>query len=189
MPELRTPALFLDRDGVINHEIGYLHRAEDVTWVDGIFSLVGTAIELGYKIVVITNQAGIGRGLYTLRQFEALMDWMRAEFAARGCVLHGVYFCAHHPEAVIAEYRGDHPDRKPNPGMLLRAAEDLQLDLARSILIGDRCSDLAAAHAAGLRQAFLLSGTEPAGCDKPHQRIDSLTVAEAWLRDAHPRSA
>lgn len=180
--EQKSRALFLDRDGVINHEIGYLHRIEDVRWIDGIFPLVRTAIELGYKVVVVTNQAGIARGFYTPEQFHTLMDWMRAEFRARAADLHGVYFCAHHPEGALAEYRGEHPDRKPAPGMLLRAATDLHLDLAQSILVGDRCSDMAAAQAAGLRQAFLLGGTEEKPCPAPHLAVQTLAAVEAWLR-------
>ena len=169
-----TPALFLDRDGVINEELGYLYRAEDVRWVPGIFALCSRAVEAGYKLVVVTNQAGIGRGLYTQADLDALMDWMRAEFAARGLPLAGVYSCPYHPEHGVGEYKRDHPDRKPGPGMLLRAAGDLGLDLGRSLLVGDRCSDAAAARAAGVPRAYLLAGTEAELCSIPHIAIGSL---------------
>jgi D-glycero-D-manno-heptose 1,7-bisphosphate phosphatase len=174
-------ALFLDRDGVINHEVGYLHRPEEVRWVDGIFSLARSAVELGYKLVVVTNQSGIARGLYTQTDFDALMQWMQAEFAAQQAPLAAVYCCPFHPEHGIGEYKRDSEDRKPSPGMLLRAALDLSLDLSQSILVGDRCSDIGAAHAAGLSQAFLISGTEPAPCTQPHTLIHSLAELEAWL--------
>jgi D-glycero-D-manno-heptose 1,7-bisphosphate phosphatase len=174
-------ALFLDRDGVINHEIGYLHRIEDVTFVPGIFSLCRTALALGYQIVVVTNQAGIARGFYSTTQFETLMAWMRAQFLAEQVHLAAVYHCPYHPEHGIGEFKREHPDRKPSPGMLLRAAADLHLDLASSILIGDRCSDIAAARAAHLRQAFLLSGTEAAPCPGAYIPIATLAEAEAWL--------
>jgi D-glycero-D-manno-heptose 1,7-bisphosphate phosphatase len=174
-------ALFLDRDGVINHEVGYLHRAEDVVWMDGIFPLCRTAISLGYKLVVVTNQSGIGRGLYTQDDFDRLMDWMRAEFVRQGAPLEAVYSCPYHPREGIGDYQREHEDRKPGPGMLLRAARDLALDLSGSILVGDRCSDIAAAHAAGLRRAFLLQGTEVGPCPLPYRPIDSLTQLEQWL--------
>ena len=176
-----SKALFLDRDGVINHETNYLYRIADVRWIDGIFSLARTAAELGYHLVIVTNQAGIARGLYTEADFQTLTLWMRDQFAARGAPLSAVYHCPYHPEHGIGDYKRDHQDRKPNPGMLLRAARDLNLDLAASILIGDRCSDIAAANAANLRQAFLLHGTEPAPCPGAALPINSLAEAETWL--------
>jgi D-glycero-D-manno-heptose 1,7-bisphosphate phosphatase len=182
-----SKALFLDRDGVINHELGYLHRIADVRWVDGIFSLARTAVERGYQLVVVTNQAGIARGLYTEADFFTLMDWMRSQFAAHGAPLAAVYHCPYHPEHGLGTYKRDHEDRKPNPGMLLRAARDLNLGLSASILIGDRCSDIAAANAAHLRAAFLLTGTEPHPCPHPHHTIASLSDLEHWLlNDATP---
>jgi D-glycero-D-manno-heptose 1,7-bisphosphate phosphatase len=173
-------ALFLDRDGVINEEVGYLFRREDVRWVDGIFALAATAVRLGYRIVVVSNQSGIARGYYAQADFDALMEWMRAEFAAREAELAGVYCCPYHPEG-NGEYRREHEDRKPSPGMLRRAARDLGLDLTGSILVGDRCSDVAAANAAGLRQAFLLRGTETGTCGGNYVAVDGLAEVERWL--------
>ena len=178
--ELR-PALFLDRDGVINHEVGYLHRSEEVRWVPGIFSLCHTAVTLGYRLVVVTNQSGIGRGLYTTAEFEGLMRWMRAEFRARGIGLDGVYHCPYHPEHGVGEWRREHEDRKPGPGMLLRAARELRLTLPRSVMVGDRCSDVAAANAAGLLRAFLLRGTETRACPGVYTPVDSLAEVETLL--------
>lgn len=178
----RRRALFLDRDGVLNHEVGYLCRSEDVRWVEGAFSLCRAAIELGYRLVVVTNQSGIARGMYTEADFHALMDWMRAELARERVALDAVYFCPFHPEG-LGTYKREHEDRKPGPGMLLRAERDLGLDLTGSVLIGDRCSDVGAANAAGLRQAFLLRGTEPAPCPGDYIAIDLLTEAERWLRE------
>jgi D-glycero-D-manno-heptose 1,7-bisphosphate phosphatase len=173
-------ALFLDRDGVINQEIHYLHRAEDVRWVDGIFALCRAAQVQHYKVVIVTNQAGIARGFYTMEDFNGLMGWMRQQFQAEQITLDGVYHCPFHPEG-IGEFRGEHEDRKPLPGMLLRAARDLDLDLGESLLIGDRCTDIAAARAAGLRQALLLAGTESGSCPHPHRLIHTLAEAEAFL--------
>jgi D-glycero-D-manno-heptose 1,7-bisphosphate phosphatase len=174
-------ALFLDRDGVINHEAGFLHRIEDVRWVDGIFPLAATAVRLGYKLVIVTNQSGIARGLYTEEDFAALMSWMRSEFAARDTPIDAVYYSPFHPHHGIGIYKREHPDRKPGPGMLLRAAQDLNLDLTQSILVGDRCSDIAAANAAHLRQAFLLAGTEPSPCPGTYQPIASLADLQTCL--------
>jgi D-glycero-D-manno-heptose 1,7-bisphosphate phosphatase len=178
---IRPRALFLDRDGVINREVGYLHRPEDVVWMDGIFSLCRTAVALGYKVVVVTNQSGIARGYYTQADFDALMQWMRAQFALQGAPLDAVYCCPYHPVHGIGDYKREHEDRKPGRGMLLRAARDLSLDLAHSILVGDRCSDIAAAHAAGLQQAFLVAGTESAPCLSTSISVHSLAEIERQL--------
>ena len=176
-----TRALFLDRDGVLNEEIGYLSRPEDVRFVPGVFSLCRTARRLGYRIVVVTNQSGIARGLYTEADYQALMTWMCSELAKEGVVLDAIYHCPFHPEHGVGEYRREHEDRKPGPGMLLRAARELGVTLRGSVMVGDRCSDVAAANAAGLRQAFLLRGTEAAGCPGRYVAIDTLADAEAWL--------
>ncbi len=174
-------ALFLDRDGVINHEIGYLHNPADVRWVEGIVPLCLAAQALDYKLIVVTNQAGIARGLYTTAQFEHLMAWMTAELAQQGITLTAVYHSPYHPIHGIGKWKQEHEDRKPGPGMLLRAAQDHDLDLRQSILLGDRCSDLAAAHAAGLRAAFLLAGTEPTPCPQPHTLLRAPTDLIPYL--------
>ena len=180
-----NPALFLDRDGIVNHDIGYLHRKEDILWVDGIFDLCRLAISLGYKLVIVTNQAGIGRGLYTQAQFDELTAWMQDQFNLQQAPLSGVYCCPYHPEHGIGDYRREHEDRKPGPGMILRAARDLNLDISRSLLVGDRHTDIGAAHAAGIPTAFLLAGTETEGeCPHPHHPIRSLADLESWLREA-----
>ena len=174
-------ALFLDRDGVINREVRYLKRPEDVIFIDGIFNLCRTAVSLEYRLIVITNQSGIGRGYYSVAQFDDLMNWMRVQFRAEQVELDGVYFCPYHPEQGIGEYQQEHADRKPSPGMLLRAANDFEIELKQSVMVGDRCSDIAAANAAGLRQAFLLAGTEETPCPGSFLPVSSLDVVEAWL--------
>lgn len=175
-------ALFLDRDGVINHEIGYLSRPEDVRFVDGIFSLCRTAQRLGYRLIVVTNQSGIARGYYTIADFDALTAWMLEQFVREGVTLDAVYYCPYHPEHGIGEFRREHEDRKPGPGMLRRGAAAFDLDLTLSILVGDRCSDIAAARAAGLREAFLLAGTE-SDCPAAHRLVVSLAEVEDWLNE------
>jgi len=161
LPNLR-PALFLDRDGVINVDHAYVHRIEDFEFVDGIFELCLQAQHAGMAVVVVTNQAGIGRGYYTEQQFSALTAWMCAQFAERGVAIDGVYFCPSHPEHGIGIYRCDSFDRKPNPGMLLRARDQLGLDLIKSVLVGDKISDIQAARAAGVGCAILIEDGSPA---------------------------
>ena len=188
-------ALFLDRDGVINEEVGYLSRVEDVRFVDGIFSLCRLARHLGFRIVVVTNQSGIARGLYTEAEFESLMTWMREQFGREGIDLDGVYHCPYHPEHGVGKYKIEHEDRKPGPGMLLRAARELGVSLPESVMVGDRCSDVAAANSAGLGQAFLLSGTEKGACAGAYLPVNHLAEVEAWFqgeklrRDAGQRVA
>jgi len=174
-------ALFLDRDGVVNHEVGYLHRAEEVRFVDGIFSLCRTAARLGYKLIVVTNQAGIARGYYAEADFEELMRWMRSALRTEGVELDAVYFCPFHPVHGVGEYKREHEDRKPGTGMLRRGANEFDLSLAESVMVGDRCTDIAAANAAGLRQAFLISGTEQPHCEGTYLTVDSLGEVEQWL--------
>jgi D-glycero-D-manno-heptose 1,7-bisphosphate phosphatase len=174
-------ALFLDRDGVVNEEVGYLHRVEEVRFVEGIFSLCRTAMRLGYRLVVVTNQAGIARGYYTEADFEVLMAWMREALRAEGIELDAVYHCPFHPEHGVGRYKREHEDRKPGTGMLRRAAREFGVELAESVMVGDRCSDIAAANSAGLRQAFLISGTERAGCGGEYVGVESLAEVERWL--------
>lgn len=150
-------ALFLDRDGVINVEKNYVHRIEDFEFMPGIFELCSTARERGLALVVVTNQAGIGRGYYTEAEYQRLTAWMLGEFRARGIPLDAVHHCPYHPTAGIGDYRRESFDRKPNPGMLLKARDALGLDLPRSVLIGDKPSDIAAGRAAGVGHLLLLA--------------------------------
>ena len=174
-------ALFLDRDGVINREIGYLSRKEDVVFVDGIFSLCRKARDLRYMLIVVTNQAGIARGHYSEEDFKLLMDWIGCKFREEGVALDAVYHCPYHPVHGIGEYLREHEDRKPGPGMLRRGAREFGVDLAESVLVGDRCSDVGAANAAGLRQAFLIAGTETGRCAGTYLAVESLAEVERWL--------
>lgn len=143
-------ALFLDRDGVINHDAGYTSSAKNFRFIDGIFDLCRAATRSGYLLIVVTNQAGIGRGYYSKEDFLALTEWMCDRFKVEGAPISDVFYCPFHPERGIGDYKKDSFDRKPNPGMLLRAAEKHGLDLGRSIMIGDKDSDMQAACKAGV---------------------------------------
>jgi D-glycero-D-manno-heptose 1,7-bisphosphate phosphatase len=178
---MRKRALFLDRDGVVNEEVGYLYRAEEVRFVDGIFSLCRTAAGLGYRLIVVTNQAGIARGYYTEEDFDGLMEFMREKLSAEGVELDAVYYCPFHPEHGVGQYKREHEDRKPGTGMLRRGAREFGVELSESVLVGDRCSDVGAANAAGLRQAFLIRGTEAMPCGGDHMTVESLAEVERWL--------
>lgn len=162
---MTRPALFLDRDGVINVDTGYVHRIDAVRFLDGIFDLARRARSSGLARVVVTNQAGIAHGYFTEPDFARLMAWMRGRFAAAGAPLDGVYYCPHHPEGRGA-YRRACPRRKPAPGMLLQARDELDLDLARSVLVGDQERDIAAGRTAGVGTTVLLrAGADPAASD------------------------
>jgi D-glycero-D-manno-heptose 1,7-bisphosphate phosphatase len=153
------PALFLDRDGIVNLDLGYVHRIEDFIFRDGIFELCAAAQSRGSALVIVTNQAGIGRGHFTEADFHILTGWMLEQFSARGIAITGVEFCPDHPTHGIAAYRRDNPRRKPAPGMILDAAASLGLDLAASALIGDHATDMQAALAAGIPTRLLLPAT------------------------------
>ena len=143
-------ALFLDRDGVINHDAGYTSSVSDFKFIDGIFELCRAAEQLGYLLIVVTNQAGIGRGYYSEQDFLTLTTWMCQCFETKGVQITDVFYCPYHPEHGIGIYRKDSFDRKPNPGMLLKAAEKHHIDLSSSIMLGDKTTDMQAAKRAGI---------------------------------------
>ena len=146
----KNAALFLDRDGVINIDYGHVHTIQDFHFVDGIFDLARLAHQYGYRILVITNQSGIARGLYTEKQFNELTEWMCDQFSIRGAIISKVYFSPYHPTAGFGNLRRDHISRKPNPGMILQAKIEFDLDMKKSILIGDNMTDIQAGAAAGI---------------------------------------
>ena len=167
----RAKALFLDRDGVINIDVGYTHRVEDFVFFPGIFEWLSRVNAIK---VVVTNQAGIGRGLYTEADFLALSDWMCSEFRKRGITIAKVYFSPFHPTHGIDRYRKDDYSRKPKPGMLFLAATELNLDLANSVLVGDKLSDIVAAEQAGVGTRILLSRqSAPDNFGIRHIRVNS----------------
>jgi len=148
---LRRKALFLDRDGVINIEKNYVHRIEDFEFTEGIFDLCRHFIEKGFIVVVITNQAGIARGYYSEKDFKRLTKWMLQRFEEEGIEIATVKFCPHHPD-----FTGPCLCRKPEPGMILEAASELDIDLSESVLIGDKMSDIEAGKKAGLSTLCLI---------------------------------
>ena len=143
-------AVFLDRDGVINVDTGYVHRISDFEFLEGIFDLTRAAVNKGYLLFVVTNQAGIGRGYYSEADFQVVTAWMLERFASEGVEVEKVYFSPYHPVYGIGEYKIDHVSRKPRPGMLLEAKSEFDLDLKACVLIGDKVSDIQAGISAGV---------------------------------------
>ena len=181
-------ALFLDRDGVINVDREYIHRPDQVEYVPGIFELCRCAVkELGWLLIVVTNQSGIGRGLYDEDAYRTLTEWMLRRFEAEGAPIAKVYHCPFHPVHGIGDYRADHDWRKPKPGMILQAAAEFQLDLRRSVMIGDKISDIQAAAAAGIPFRIRLApGMQSRDRVEPHHHVvRSLLDARELLRNAH----
>lgn len=181
--EANRRALFLDRDGVINEDSGYTHRIEEFVFIDGIFDLARAAHQLDMALVVVTNQAGIGRGLYSEQDFQRLTTWMSTRFAEAGAPLARVLHCPYHPTEGVGEYRRESMFRKPGPGMLLQARDELGLDLPRSVLVGDKPSDIEAGRRAGVGTTLLLArhDTESEVSDAPTACIRSLHEALPYL--------
>lgn len=175
------PALFVDRDGVINVDSGYVHRKDQFELVPGIIELCRSARSIDLPVIVVTNQAGIGRGFFTEREFVELTDWMKEQFSLWGAPLFDVYYCPTHPEYGIGEHRRESADRKPNPGMFLRAVQDHAIDLERSVMVGDRASDLVAASKAGIGVRILLRSAQ-----YPDESTQEATHVISALEEAIP---
>jgi len=171
----KPKALFLDRDGVINEDSGYVYKPEDFHFIDGIFELCHTALKQGYLLIIITNQAGIARGYYTEEDYLALNRWMLEEFNKRDIHITATYYCPYHLEHGIGIYKKDSFDRKPNPGMILEAKEEFDIDLKNSILIGDKDSDIESGRRAGMGKLILLKGNYPIEPTPDVLIYDSLT--------------
>lgn len=146
----RRPALFLDRDGVLNHDDGYVGTADRFRWIDGAIDAVRLANDLGYYVFMVTNQAGVARGYYPVGNVAALFAWMNAQLRAQGAHIDDWRFCPYHPDGTVEQYSRAHPWRKPEPGMLLDLMEHWDIDTAASLLVGDQDTDMAAARAAGI---------------------------------------
>ncbi|WP_127960379.1 D-glycero-beta-D-manno-heptose 1,7-bisphosphate 7-phosphatase [Serratia microhaemolytica] len=157
----RVPAVFLDRDGTMNIDHGYVHEIDDFQFIDGVIDACRELKKMGFALVLVTNQSGIARGKFSEAQFMRLTEWMDWSLADRGVDLDGIYFCPHHPQAVVDEYRQQCDCRKPQAGMLLQAQADLNLDLAASYMVGDKIEDMQAAAAAGVGRKVLVRSGQP----------------------------
>lgn len=163
-------AVFFDRDGVLNVDTGYLHRVEDFRWVQGARRALRLVREANLISIVVTNQSGIARGFYREQEVEALHRWMNEDLRKCAAEISAFYLCPYHYEGSVERYVvPDHQDRKPNPGMLLRAIRDWNIDPERSVMFGDKESDMEAARRAGVAGVLFEGG-------------DLAQAVSAWLR-------
>jgi D-glycero-D-manno-heptose 1,7-bisphosphate phosphatase len=154
------PALFMDRDGTINIDTGYPSQPSDITLIEETLPLIRLANARNMAVVVVTNQSGVGRGYFGWRDFAAVNQRLIELLSQAGCAVAVVLACAYHAEGIEPYRVADHPMRKPAPGMLLLAAERLELDLSRSIMVGDRDDDIQAGKNAGVAHAFRIDRDE-----------------------------
>jgi len=165
----QVKALFLDRDGVINKEKNYLYKIQDFEFIDGAFDSCRFFQSKGFKIVVVTNQSGIARGIYSEEDYQKLTLWMISQFQKENITILGVYYCPHHPE-----YGEDCNCRKPKPGQLLKAAVDNKIDLSQSIMVGDKASDMEAAEAAGIPQRVIVQSGHAVRIEDEHSSTHEI---------------
>lgn len=147
---------FLDRDGVINEEINYLHKISDFKYIQNSILALKIIQNLGFKIIIITNQAGIAKGLFSEEDYETLTNWLLRDLSRKGIEILDILHCPHHPEGIIPSYSYDCPNRKPGPGMILQAKEKFNINMQASFLVGDKESDLEAARRANLANYYLV---------------------------------
>ncbi len=178
------PAAFIDRDGVINVERDHVWRAADFELLPGVPEALRRFAHHGFALVVVTNQAGIAKGRYTEADYQALTAHMCSLLATYGVSFAGVYHCPHHAYGSVERYRQVCDCRKPAPGMLLQAAQELQLDLSRSVMVGDKTSDTDAGRAAGVRSTVLVESGHALPDDAilhADHRCADLAAASVWL--------
>lgn len=181
------PAVFLDRDGTLLEEAGYLDRLERLVFFPYAVDAIRLLNRAGYAVVVITNQSGIARGMYEESFVREAHGAMAVKIAAGGGKVDGFYYCPHHPDASIEGYRKDCDCRKPSPGMLVAAAADLALDLGRSFTVGDKWTDVAAGQTKGARGILVRTGygrsseASPVAGVQPAVVADNVIAAAAWI--------
>ena len=149
-------AAFIDRDGVINKEVGYLHKVEEFEYTFKCIEGLRSLIKHGYDLFIVTNQAGIAKGLYTIDDYNNLMNWMISDLVKYGITFTDIFFCPHHPDGVVKKYSINCSSRKPSPGMFTRAQKMYNIDMKNSIVIGDKITDIQAGMNAGVGKFFLV---------------------------------
>lgn len=184
---MMQPAVFLDRDGTLVEEVGYLDRLERLAFYPWSIDAVRLLNRAGLQVVVISNQAGIARGIFEERAVGVAHQFISERLAAAGATIAGYYYCPHHPEAPLPAYRRDCDCRKPRPGLVRRAERELGLDLPRSFVVGDRWTDVQVANAVGARAILVRTGY--GGSEATRQpsdvRVDvvaaNLMEATVWI--------
>ncbi|WP_380184546.1 D-glycero-beta-D-manno-heptose 1,7-bisphosphate 7-phosphatase [Kalamiella sp. sgz302252] len=157
----KVPAIFLDRDGTMNVDHGYVHEIDNFQFIDGVIEAMRELKKMGFALVMVTNQSGIARGIFSEDTFMQLTEWMDWSLADREVDLDGIYYCPHHPEGAVEEYRQECDCRKPQPGMLLSAQKELNIDMAASYMVGDKIDDMLAGKAAGVGIKVLVRSGKP----------------------------
>ncbi|WP_439213527.1 D-glycero-beta-D-manno-heptose 1,7-bisphosphate 7-phosphatase [Duffyella gerundensis] len=181
----KVPAIFLDRDGTINVDHGYVHEIDNFQFIDGVIDAMRELKEMGFALVIVTNQSGIARGMYSEEQFMQLTEWMDWSLADRDIDLDGIYFCPHMPDAPVENYRQQCDCRKPQPGMILSATEELDIDLSASYMVGDKIEDVMAGKAAGVGKTVLVRSGKtvtPEGESAADWVIESLASLPARIK-------
>ena len=173
-------AIFLDRDGVIIEQKPHHYKINETVFIPGVFEALQLAQEAGYKLIIITNQAGIAKQKYTEQDYHTLMSWMGSIFSAEGILFDAVYYCPHHPDGVLEQYRKICDCRKPNPGLLHQAIREKGVDISRSFMIGDQTWDILAGKRVGCKTILVQTGY--GGKDGKYE-VDPDYVA-ADLKDA-----
>lgn len=158
MGQILRPAVFLDRDGTLNVEKGYLFRREDFCYLPGVVDGLKCLISMGFILVIITNQSGIARGFYTEEDYRRLNEWMLADFEQKGIEISGSYYCPHHPDGVVLDYVIKCNCRKPATGLFWQAQKELGIDMDKSYAIGDKLRDLAICEESGVQGLLIGKG-------------------------------
>lgn len=182
---MSKPAVFIDRDGVINLDRGYISKVDDFEFIDGVFEACLALKEMGYLLVLVTNQSGIARGYFTEDEFISLTEWMDWSFSDKGLELDGIYYCPHHAQHGNETYKKECDCRKPKPGMFFSARDDLDIDLAQSVMIGDKEDDMRAAEAAGVKTKILVRTGKAITAEAEKQAsalLDSIADVPLYLK-------
>ncbi|QLK62298.1 D-glycero-beta-D-manno-heptose 1,7-bisphosphate 7-phosphatase [Enterobacteriaceae bacterium Kacie_13] len=180
-------AIFLDRDGTLNVDHGYVHEIDEFQFIDGVIDACLKLKEMGFLLVLVTNQSGIARGKFTEDQFMTLTEWMDWSLADRGVDLDGIYFCPHHPDGSVKEFTQICDCRKPMPGMFLTAKEELNIDMASSYMVGDKLEDMQAATAAGVGTKILVRTGKPVTAESESAAdavLESLAALPSFIAKA-----
>jgi D-glycero-D-manno-heptose 1,7-bisphosphate phosphatase len=178
-------AVFMDRDGTIVEDVGYMNSPAQIKFIPGSIEAIKLLNEAGYKVVVITNQAGVARGLVTEDMLQTIDKTLHKWILNGGAHLDGLYYCPHHPEHGVYPYKQVCECRKPHPGLIKRAQRDLNIDLANSYMIGDKATDVEAGKRAGTKAVFVKSGhgneEKDKLVEKPDHIADNLLAAVKWV--------
>lgn len=157
---MKNKAIFLDRDGTINIDKNYMYKIEDFEFIKDVVKGLKILSDLGYKLIIVTNQAGIGRGLYTEEDLKKLNLYMEKKLLEKGIKIEKSYYCPHHPEHGIGKYKVDCNCRKPNPGMILQGIKDFNIDVKKSYMVGDKMSDAKAGINANVKPIIVKTGKD-----------------------------